>query len=138
MAAQTLALFSGYSELCVGSVPGRRAFVNFRVVRVPGVFRRSTRTNLTMNDQSGLKTLRPTGKAFSGDVKDEVSVEVQWRRLRLTSTGLNLTILGEYAATLRHLRLAKLLCPEVESGIIGAIAWFHGMAGKRGLAVRLL
>jgi len=49
-----------------------------------------------------------------------------------------LAILGEYAAALQHLRLAKVLCPEAESSIIGAIAWVHAMAGKRDRAARLL
>jgi DNA-binding winged helix-turn-helix (wHTH) protein len=49
-----------------------------------------------------------------------------------------LAILGEYAAALQHLRLARVLCPEAESGIIGAIACVHAMAGKRDRAARLL
>jgi len=49
-----------------------------------------------------------------------------------------LALLGEYAAALQHLRLARVLCPEAESGIIGAIAWVHAMAGKRDRAARLL
>jgi DNA-binding winged helix-turn-helix (wHTH) protein len=49
-----------------------------------------------------------------------------------------LAILGEYGAALQHLRLARVLCPETESGIIGAIAWVHAIAGKRDRAVRLL
>jgi len=49
-----------------------------------------------------------------------------------------LALLGEYAAALQHLRLARVLCPEAESGIIGAIAWVHATAGKRDRAARLL
>ena len=49
-----------------------------------------------------------------------------------------LAILGEYAAALQHLRLARVLCPEAESGIMGAMAWVHAMAGKKDRAVRLL
>lgn len=56
--------------------------------------------------------------------------------LRAT-TARALAILGEYAAALQHLRLARLLCPEAESGIIGAIAWVHAMAGKKDRAARL-
>src|SRR5262249_46602271 len=41
-------------------------------------------------------------------------------------------------AALQHLRLARVLCPDAESGIIGAIAWVHAMAGKRDRAARLL
>jgi tetratricopeptide (TPR) repeat protein len=50
----------------------------------------------------------------------------------------SLTILREYAAALQHLRLARVVCPEAESGIIGAIAWVHAMAGNRDRASRLL
>ena len=49
-----------------------------------------------------------------------------------------LAILGEHAAALQHLRLARVLCPEAESGIIAALAWVHAMAGKRDRAARLL
>lgn len=49
-----------------------------------------------------------------------------------------LTILGECAAALQHLRLARLLCPEAASGMAGAIAWVHATAGKKERAVRLL
>src|SRR5262249_13773106 len=49
-----------------------------------------------------------------------------------------LVMLGEYAAALQHLRLARVLCPEAESGITGAIAWVHAIAGKRDRAARLL
>jgi hypothetical protein len=49
-----------------------------------------------------------------------------------------LAILGEHASALQHLRLARVLCPEAESGIIGATAWVHAMAGKRDRAARLL
>jgi len=49
-----------------------------------------------------------------------------------------LAILGEYAAALQHLRLARVLCPEAKSGIMGGFALVHAMAGKRDRAARLL
>ena len=47
-------------------------------------------------------------------------------------------LLGEYTEALQHLRLARVLCPEAASGIVGAIAWVHAIAGKRDRAARLL
>jgi DNA-binding winged helix-turn-helix (wHTH) protein len=49
-----------------------------------------------------------------------------------------LTVLGEYAAALKHLRLAKLLCPEVGFVLSGSIACVHAIAGRKDRAVRLL
>jgi DNA-binding winged helix-turn-helix (wHTH) protein len=49
-----------------------------------------------------------------------------------------LTALREYAAALRHLRLAKLLCPEARFALSGAIACVHAIAGRKDRAARLL
>jgi hypothetical protein len=49
-----------------------------------------------------------------------------------------LTALREYTPALQHLRRARLLCPEAECGIVGAIAWVHAMAGNRDRGARLL
>ena len=55
-----------------------------------------------------------------------------------TTAAKSLAILGEYAAALQHLRLARVLCPEAESVIMGDTAWVHAMAGNRDRAARLL
>ena len=49
-----------------------------------------------------------------------------------------LATLGEYTPALRHLRVAKLLCPEAERSILGGIAWVHALAGNRDRGARLL
>lgn len=51
--------------------------------------------------------------------------------------GKALTMLGDYSAALRHLRMAKLLHPE-DAGLVAAIAWVHAMAGRRDHAAKLL
>jgi hypothetical protein len=48
-----------------------------------------------------------------------------------------LTMLGDYSAALRHLRIGRLLHPE-DAGVIVAIAWVHAMAGRRDHAAKLL
>jgi tetratricopeptide (TPR) repeat protein len=49
-----------------------------------------------------------------------------------------LTMLGDYPEALRHLRLAKLLCPEPDFDLLGAVAYVHAVAGRRDRAVNLL
>lgn len=48
-----------------------------------------------------------------------------------------LTMLGEYSAALRHLRVGRLLHPG-HAGLTAAIAWVHAMAGSRDRAFKLL
>jgi tetratricopeptide (TPR) repeat protein len=55
-----------------------------------------------------------------------------------TTAARPLATLGEYAPALQHLRVARLLCPEAERGILGGIAWVHAIAGKRDRAARML
>jgi DNA-binding winged helix-turn-helix (wHTH) protein/Flp pilus assembly protein TadD len=55
-----------------------------------------------------------------------------------TITARALTMVGEYSEALRHLRLARLLCPELAIGLVPAVAYVHAAAGKRDRAVTLL
>ena len=55
-----------------------------------------------------------------------------------TTAARALTMLGDYTEALRHLRLAKLLCPEPDFDLVGAVAYVHAVAGRRDHAVRLL
>jgi tetratricopeptide (TPR) repeat protein len=52
--------------------------------------------------------------------------------------GKALTMLNDYPEALRQLRLARLLCPEAEPDLIGAIAYVHALTGRRDRAAVLL
>jgi tetratricopeptide (TPR) repeat protein len=51
--------------------------------------------------------------------------------------GRAIAMLGDYSEGLRHLRMAKLLCPQ-DAGLNAAIAYIHAAAGKRDRATKLL